>query len=104
MAATGNGGGREGLVEDLKLVIKDAEDLLRATGQQVDAGYQQARARFESTLGVARDNYSGMEEQLVEAARESMEQANEYVREHPWQAVGIGAAVGLIAGIILGRR
>lgn len=104
MAATDNGGGREGLIEDLKLVIKDAEDLLRSTGQQVDEGYQQARARFESTLSVARDNMYGLEEQLEAAARETLEQADEYVREHPWQAVGAGALVGLIAGLMIGRR
>lgn len=104
MAATGNGSGRQGLIEDLKLVIKDAEDLLRGTGQQVDEGYQQARARFDSTMSVARDNLSGMEEQLMDAANAALDQADTYVREKPWQAIGIGAAVGLIAGLIIGRR
>lgn len=104
MATTGDGNGRQGLIEDLKLVIKDAEDLLRGTSQQVDDGYQQARARFESTLGVARDNLSDIEAQLMDAAREAVEQADTYVREKPWQAIGIGAAVGVIAGLMIGRR
>ena len=104
MSATGNGNGRQGLIEDLKLVIKDAEDLLRGTSQQMDEGYQQARARFESTLGVARDNLSEIEAQLADAAREAVEQADAYVREKPWQAIGIGAAVGLVAGLLIGRR
>jgi ElaB/YqjD/DUF883 family membrane-anchored ribosome-binding protein len=104
MAATGNGNGREGLIEDLKLVIQDAEDLLRSTGKQVDEGYQAARERFNATLGEARNNLSGLEEQLAENAREALQQTDEYVRENPWQAVGIGAVVGLIAGILLSRR
>lgn len=104
MAATGNGGGREGLIDDLKLVIRDAEDLLRSTDKHMDEGYQVARARFESTLGDARANLSELEQQLVEGAREAVQQADEYVREHPWQAIGAGAVVGLIAGLLLGRR
>ncbi|HVL77156.1 MAG TPA: DUF883 family protein [Noviherbaspirillum sp.] len=104
MSATGNGSGREGLLDDLRLVIKDAEDLLRSTGSRVDGGYQAARARFESTMSDARESLSGMEEQLVEGAREALDQADKYVRENPWQAIGIGAAVGLIAGLLLGRR
>ncbi len=104
MAEKGNGNGRHGLIEDLKLVIKDAEDLLRGTTLHVDEGYQQARARFESTMSVARDNLSDMEEQLVQAAREAADRADTYVRENPWQAIGIGAAAGLIAGLLIGRR
>lgn len=104
MSATGSGNGREGLIEDLKLVIKDAEDLLRSTGKQVDDGYQVARARFESTLSDARQSLSGLEEQLAVQAREAVEQADAYVRENPWQAIGIGAVAGLIAGLMIGRR
>lgn len=104
MSATGSGNDREGLIEDLKLVVKDAEDLLRSTGKQVDEGYQAARARFESTLNDARQSLSGIEEQLAVQAREAVDQADAYVREHPWQAIGVGALAGLIAGLIIGRR
>ncbi|HEY4542536.1 MAG TPA: DUF883 family protein [Noviherbaspirillum sp.] len=104
MAASGNGNAREGLLDDLKLVMRDAEDLLRSTGQHVDQGYRQARARLGSSLGEARENLSELEQQLVEGAREAVQQADEYVREHPWQAIGAGAVVGLIAGLLLGRR
>lgn len=99
-----NSNGRDGLIDDLKLVIKDAEEMLRGTGAQVDQGYQQARARFQSTLSSARTNLSGLEEQVSATAREKIEQTNEFVRENPWQAVGAGAVAGLIVGILLGRR
>ena len=36
----------------------------------------------------------------IEAARA----ADEFVHEHPWKAVGIGAGVGLIIGLLIGRR
>lgn len=104
MSATGSGGGREDLVDDLKLVIKDAEELLRSTGKQVDEGYQVARARFESTLGNAKNSLYGLEEQLSESAREALQQTDEYVKQHPWQSVGAGMLAGLIAGLLLGRR
>jgi len=105
MSATGsNGNGREGLIEDLKLVIQDAEDLLRSTGKQVDEGYQVARERFNATLGEARESLSGLEEQLSENAKEALQHTDAYVREHPWQSIGVGAVVGLIAGILISRR
>lgn len=95
---------RASLINDLKLVIKDAEDLLRNTGQQASDGYQKARAKFESTLSTARDGLSTAEERLMESTREAMETADQYVRENPWQAVGIGALAGLVVGLLVGRR
>lgn len=95
---------RERLVDDLKMVIKDAEDLLKNTRQQAGEGYQAARARFESTLGSARTSLSSLEENLTETAREAMDTADKYVQSHPWQSVGAGAVAGLIVGLLLGRR
>jgi ElaB/YqjD/DUF883 family membrane-anchored ribosome-binding protein len=104
MESTNKTSGREGLIDDLRLVIKDAEDLLRSTSQQVDEGYQHARARFESTLSHARNSLGDVEEHMSASARQAMDQTDEFVREHPWQAIGVGALAGLIAGLLLGRR
>jgi ElaB/YqjD/DUF883 family membrane-anchored ribosome-binding protein len=95
---------RDRLLDDLKLVIKDAEDLLRTTGRQVDEGYQLARARFESTLSSAKSGLSTLEDQVATTTREALDTANEYVQSNPWQAVGAGALAGLVIGLWLGRR
>jgi ElaB/YqjD/DUF883 family membrane-anchored ribosome-binding protein len=105
METTGLGGDiRDRLLEDLRLVIKDAEDLLRSTGQQVDEGYRLARARFESTLSGARSNLTTLEERVADGARDALETTQQYVKENPWQAVGIGALTGLAIGLLIGRR
>ncbi|GAB3547911.1 stress response protein ElaB [Noviherbaspirillum agri] len=104
MESNGRGHTRERLLDDLKMVIKDAEDLLKNTRQQADDGYQMARARFESTLSNARDGLSSLEETAMVAARDAMETADEYVHSNPWQSVGIGALAGLVVGLWLGRR
>lgn len=95
---------RERLLDDLKMVINDAEGLLKNTRQQAGEGYQAARARFESTLGSARSSLSSLEENLSGTAREAMKTTDQYVQSHPWQAVGAGAVAGLIVGLLLGRR
>ncbi len=105
METTGLGGDfRDRLLEDLRLVVRDAEDLLRSTGQQMDDGYRLARARFESTLGGAKDSLSVLEARVTEGAREAIDTTQQYVKENPWQAVGIGALTGLAIGLLIGRR
>lgn len=95
---------RDKLVDDLKLVIKDAEDLLRTTSSQASEGYQAARQKFESTLGTAKGHLNTLQGQFLDTSREALDSANDYVQRNPWQAVGIGAFAGLVAGVLLSRR
>lgn len=95
---------RERLLDDLKMVMKDADNLLRGTRQHAGESYQSARARFESTLGNARSGLTSLEESVALTARDALETADEYVQSHPWQSVGIGALAGLVVGVWLGRR
>jgi ElaB/YqjD/DUF883 family membrane-anchored ribosome-binding protein len=105
METTGQGREvRNRLLDDLKLVIQDAEDLLRSTGQQVDESYQTARTRFESTLGNVRSGLSTLEERVQTGSREAMDTTEQYMQQHPWQSVGVSALAGLIVGLWLGRR
>lgn len=104
MEANGQGGMRDKLVDDLKLVIRDAEDLLRNTGQQAGEGYQMARARFESTLGSAKTGLHDIEERVAVGARDALDTTDRYVHENPWQSVGIGALAGIAVGLWLGSR
>ncbi|KIF81231.1 DUF883 family protein [Noviherbaspirillum autotrophicum] len=95
---------RNRLVNDLKLVIKDAEELLRSSGQQVDVGYQAARAKFESTVSNAKSGLTSLQGNVFANSREALANTNQYVQEHPWQSVSVGALAGLVLGMWLGRR
>ena len=44
------------------------------------------------------------EEVLIEKTRAAARATDDYVHENPWQAVGIGAGVGFLLGLVLGRR
>jgi ElaB/YqjD/DUF883 family membrane-anchored ribosome-binding protein len=92
------------LLADLQTVVADAEALLKATSNQAGEKIQEARAKAEESLAAARERLSGVEEEALRQARELMTEGEEYVRENPWQAVGIAAGVGLLLGLILSRR
>ncbi|MGH8187785.1 MAG: DUF883 family protein [Steroidobacteraceae bacterium] len=92
------------LVADLKTVMSDAEALLRATSTQTSDKIQEVRARAEESLKQARQRLSAIEDEALKRAREVADATDEYVRENPWQSVGIAAGVGLLLGLLLGRR
>jgi len=87
MERTGN------LMDDLRAVMADAEELLRATAGEAGPKVQEARARAEETLRNARDHMQGAGRQL-----------DAQVREHPWAAVGVAAGIGLLVGVLLARK
>lgn len=92
------------LVADLKTVMEDAEALLKATSTLTGEKIQEVRARAEESLRQAKVRLTEVEEEAMRRAREVAEAADEYVRENPWQSVGIAAGIGLVVGLLLARR
>jgi ElaB/YqjD/DUF883 family membrane-anchored ribosome-binding protein len=92
------------LMKDLRNVLEDAEALLNATAGQAGERIQNARARAEETVRVARESLSHTTEELTERAREAATETDRYVRDNPWQAVGIAAGVAFVIGLLLSRR
>ncbi len=92
------------LLEDLQTVVADAEALLKATASQAGEKVQEARAKAEESLAAARERLADVQDDAMRQARELVTEGEAYVRENPWQAVGIAAGVGLLVGLLLSRR
>ena len=95
---------KEKLVADLKVVVADTEELLRATASQAGEKVTAARARIEASLASAKIKLSDAERALLEKTKEAAKATDEYVHDHPWHAVGVAAGIGFVLGILIGRR
>ena len=92
------------LVTDMKSAISDAEDMLHATADQAGEKVASLRARIQERLKGARVRLAEAEEALLTKTRAAARATDAYVHESPWTAVGVAAAVGLLVGLIIGRR
>ena len=90
----------DNLVQDLRAVIGDAEELLKATAGQTGERIERVRTRAEQSVRSARERLQAAGEDVQDAAHE----LNGRVHDNPWAAVGIAAGVGLVAGILLARK
>lgn len=95
---------REKLAADMRIVIADAEELLRATAGQMGEKAVVARERIQESLRVAKDKLSRAEEAVIDKTKAAARATDDYVHDHPWGAVGIAAAVGLVIGMLISRR
>ena len=95
---------REKLASDLRIVIADAEELLRATAGQMGEKAVIARERIQESLRIAKDKLSRAEDAVVDKTKAAARATDDYVHDHPWGAVGIAAAIGLVIGMLISRR
>ena len=92
------------LIDDLQAVIRDAESLLRATATQGVEKLQEIRSKAEETVRQAKDRLAGVEADALKRAEAIADETKEFVRANPWQAVGLAAGLGLLLGLLMGRR
>ena len=95
---------RQQLLSDLKAVVAGSEELLKATVGAAGEPVSTARARVEESLRVAKSRIEEIDSELLDRVNEAAKAADEYVHEHPWGAVGIAAAAGLLLGVVIARR
>ena len=95
---------RDKLLADLKILMADADAYLRASAGQAGEAYAAARAKLEATLRSAKTQLAEATRELAERSRAAVQAADGYVHQNPWQSIGLGAAVGLLLGLMIGRR
>jgi ElaB/YqjD/DUF883 family membrane-anchored ribosome-binding protein len=95
---------KEKLVSDMKAVVADAEDILRATTDVAGDRISELRERIADRLRDAKVRIADAEEMLLDRTKAAARATDDYVNENPWRAAGIAAGIGLLLGIIIGRR
>lgn len=95
---------KEQLIADFKVVIADAEALLKATANQGGEAVANLRAKTEASLAAAKVKMEDAQEALVEKTKAAAKVADDYVHDKPWHAVGVAAGIGLVIGLLIGRR
>ena len=98
-----DGVSKEKLMQDLRIVVADAEELLRATASQAGERVSAARERIQGHLEATKERLEYAEAMMIEKTKAAAVATDEYVRDHPWHAVGIAAGVGLVVGMLISR-
>ncbi len=82
----------------------DVEDLVKASTSLTGEELARARARLFELIATARRSMERLSGEITTRARLAANATDDYVHEQPWKAIGIGAAAGLLLGVVLARR
>lgn len=88
-------------VEDLS---SDVRGLLASKDLDAVPQIKALRERLDAKLQVAREVVGEKRKIAARKAKEAAGTANAYAHDEPWQIAGAALAVGVLVGLLLGRR
>lgn len=89
---------------EIKNLIEDVEELMARIADLKDADVVRVRGKVQRAVDATKQSLSESADAIRQHAQKAASTADDYVRESPWQAVGIAALVGAIVGILATRR
>lgn len=92
------------LKERLNELSNTVEEFVSSSSEDADEKISALRERAQHLVANTKDYLANAGEQLRDKGRDSVACADEFVHNNPWTSIGIGAAVGMVIGVIAGRR
>jgi ElaB protein len=90
--------------QELSDLMADVQDLLGRVANVADPEVIRLRAKVADALSTAKSTIGRGSESVHRHARDAMYAGDSYVRDRPWQSIGVAAAVGLVVGFLVARR
>ena len=89
---------------EVRSLIEDVEELIARIADLKDADVARVRGKVQRAVDATKQSLQDGAEAIRDRAQKAASTADDYVRDSPWQAVGIAALVGAIIGILATRR
>lgn len=88
------------LLEELRSLVRDAESALAETGEAANDKIKAFRERLKHTFSGGRAKF----DHAREYTKEHLQDADVYVRGHPYQSIGLAAVAGVLIGVLITRK
>lgn len=95
---------RERVLADLRALAHDSEALLKATAGDVSEKAKEARTRLAAALERSKSTMEELQNQAIAGAKAAAKKADTVIRDHPYESLGVAFGVGLVIGVLVGRR
>ena len=95
---------RSKLADEFSSAMSEAQDILQRAASETGDRARDLRSQVEAKLLQAKLRLQEIEGQAVDRAKYAARATDDYVHDHPWRAIGIAAAVGVVIGLLMNRR
>lgn len=95
---------RKVLIEDTKLLLSDAQELLQLIADQANESVTDLRFRLEDKIAKYKKDLTKLQEAAVAKVTEMGQATDDYIHHEPWKAIGIAAGIAFVLGMLVCRR
>jgi ElaB/YqjD/DUF883 family membrane-anchored ribosome-binding protein len=92
------------MTSDVKGFLSDAEELLKSAASATGDAAVKLREKASAKLRQASEKVADLQADLLDKGKNAARATDDYVHEHPWQAIGIAAAAGFLVGLLVNRK
>lgn len=90
----------EKLIRDVRLLLREADELIRTTSGEVSERAREARARLSGAVSVTRETCDRLD-RILNATPPPRPQPRP---DHLYETIGLAGGFGLLLGLLLSRR
>jgi ElaB/YqjD/DUF883 family membrane-anchored ribosome-binding protein len=95
---------RENIIDEFSGMLGEAEDMLKRAADETGEKARDLRSQVETKLLHAKLRLQELQGQAMDQAQQAARATDDLVHDYPWQAIGIAAAVGFVAGLMINRK
>lgn len=95
---------RDRLISDVKVLMADADEIVKAMASATGEKAVELADKLRINMRNAKDKLADAQVAVADKAKVAARVTDDYVHDNPWQAVGIAVGVGLLLGLLIGRR
>jgi ElaB/YqjD/DUF883 family membrane-anchored ribosome-binding protein len=89
------------LLAELQALVGEAEQMISGSaGEATDGALDTLRSRYEAMQEQLADVYENTKKKIVAGAKYT----DTTIRENPYQSMAVAAGLGLLVGVLIGRR
>ena len=92
------------LIEDTKLLLSDAQEILQVIAYQTNESVTDLRFRLEDKIAKYKKDLARLQDATVTKVTEAGRATDDYVHQEPWKAIGIAAGIAFVVGMLVCRR
>jgi len=98
------GARKDALMKEIKVIVEDADALLKDVGNATVEELSAARENIENSIGAVRTKLLDVRTTVGHKVGCVANCTHAYVYQHPWKSVGLASIAGLMIGFLLRRR
>lgn len=95
---------KQEIMKDFEDVIFYTEALIEATANTGGDKLDEMRSRTEESLKIVKTKFADTQNGLIAKTKATAKAGEAYVHENPWRSIGFAASVGVVIGLLMGRR